>query len=101
MASMTRKQCLHIPLSPKLINLSKMVSILIQEAKMTHPMIPPATISAGLCTPRYRRLNITDTDPGERGKNTCQNWSSSHDNKVLVMMMLMMMMTTTMMMKII
>ena len=70
MASVTRKQCLYIPLSPKLINLSKMVSILIQEAKMTHPMIPPATISAGLCTPRYRRLNITDIDPGERGKKT-------------------------------
>ena len=70
MASITRKQRLYmyIPLSPKLINLSKMVSILIQEAKMTHPMIPPATISAGLCTPRYRRLNITDIDPGERGK---------------------------------
>lgn len=37
---------------------------------MTHPMIPPATISAGLCTPRYRRLNITDIDPGEREKKT-------------------------------
>ena len=91
MASVTRKQCLYIPLSPKLINLSKMVSILIQEAKMTHPMIPPATISAGLCTPRYRRLNITDIDPGEREKiNTGQNWSTSYDNKALVMMMLMM-----------
>ena len=90
MTSVARKQCLYIPLSPKLINLSKMVSILIQEAKMTHPMIPPATISAGLCTPRYRRLNITDIDPGERGKNTCQNWLSSYDNKVLVMMMMMM-----------
>ena len=90
MTSVARKQCLYIPLSPKLINLSKMVSILIQEAKMTHPMIPPATISAGLCTPRYRRLNITDIDPGERRKNTCQNWLSSYDNKVLVMMMMMM-----------
>ena len=93
MASITRKQCLYIPLSPKLINLSKMVSILIQEAKMTHPMIPPATISAGLCTPRYRRLNMTDIDPGEREKNTCQNWSSSYDNKALVIMTLMIRMT--------
>ena len=42
----------YIPLSPKLIDLSTIVSIFIQYARMTQPIIPPATISAGLWTPR-------------------------------------------------
>ena len=48
--------------------LSTMESIFIQYASITHPTIPPTTISAGLWTPKYSRLNITETDPVKKIK---------------------------------
>ena len=72
------------PLSPTLMYLSKMESIFIQYARITHPTIPPTTISAGLWTPKYSRLNITETDP-VRNKETIPNsFTSNKANNIIV-----------------
>ena len=39
-----------------------MLLIWSQNASRRQPRIPPVTTSAGLCTPKYRRLNMTQND---------------------------------------